>query len=302
MHRTEGTNFDTGNLFKDGPPGTDVEQNWLNAVQEELAGLVEGAGLTILVASTDTRDQLKKAVQILTGGIGAPSHGYRNLVIENNAGTPNSQVDIDADAVALEDTTGRARTVRSVNLTADITASGANGLDTGAEAGATWYYIWVIYNETTQTIASLLSASNTTPTMPSGYTFKALVGAIYNSAGSNFITLHQINNRAVSDNSTNFVTNGADAGYTVKSLAAFIPKGVSACVGNVSGTIGAGITASTYLASESTGVGEQLFQITASNSTNTIWAGFILAITEEQNLYYKIGAGLANGYITGWVW
>lgn len=57
MHRTEGAE-NVANLFVDGPPGTRVEQDWLNTIQEELANVIEAAGLTLKTASTDTRDQL----------------------------------------------------------------------------------------------------------------------------------------------------------------------------------------------------------------------------------------------------
>lgn len=62
----------------------------------------------------------------------------------------------------------------------DATVVGANGRDTSAamvDGGC--YYLWVIYNATTKTSAGLISASNTAPTMPSGYTYKALVGACF---------------------------------------------------------------------------------------------------------------------------
>jgi len=64
MHRTEGTN-NAANLFVDGPPGTTVEENFLNALQEEIAGVVEGAGLTLKTAATETRDQLLAAMRAL---------------------------------------------------------------------------------------------------------------------------------------------------------------------------------------------------------------------------------------------
>lgn len=66
------------------------------------------------------------------------------------------------------------------NITVDITASGANGLDTGAEAADTWYYLWLIFNPTTEVVAGLLSTSPTSPTMPSGYTKKRLISAVRN--------------------------------------------------------------------------------------------------------------------------
>jgi hypothetical protein len=63
MHRTEGTNH-LANLFQDGPPGTTVEEDWLNAVQEELCGVIEAAGLTLKTASGETRNQLQEAFLI----------------------------------------------------------------------------------------------------------------------------------------------------------------------------------------------------------------------------------------------
>ena len=61
MHRTEGT-YNLSNLFTNGPPGTRVEQNWLNAVQEEIAYIIEQAGISLLTADTETRQQLKQAL------------------------------------------------------------------------------------------------------------------------------------------------------------------------------------------------------------------------------------------------
>uniref|UniRef100_A0A6M3IU07 Putative tail fiber protein n=1 Tax=viral metagenome TaxID=1070528 RepID=A0A6M3IU07_9ZZZZ len=67
MHRTEGENNDSG-LFTDGPPGTAVEQNWLNAVQEEICNVIEYAGLTVETAVTDTRLQLYNAILLFISG------------------------------------------------------------------------------------------------------------------------------------------------------------------------------------------------------------------------------------------
>lgn len=66
MHRTEGTNH-AANLFANGPPGTVVEQEWLNAVQEEIANVIEQCGVTLKTSATESRDQLWDA--LLQGGI-----------------------------------------------------------------------------------------------------------------------------------------------------------------------------------------------------------------------------------------
>jgi len=64
MHRTEGT-YNNSGFFSNGPPGTRVEENWLNAIQEELAYVIEQASITLLTADTETRQQLKQALDSL---------------------------------------------------------------------------------------------------------------------------------------------------------------------------------------------------------------------------------------------
>jgi hypothetical protein len=64
MHRTEGDNH-LLNQFTDGPPGTTITANWLNAIQEEIAGVIEGAGMTVDVADVDVYGQLFDALKAL---------------------------------------------------------------------------------------------------------------------------------------------------------------------------------------------------------------------------------------------
>ncbi len=112
---------------------------------------------------------------------------HKNLVIVDAS---TSTVDIDADEIELTDTNGLPFLAKSVNLTANLSSSGVNGLDTGSETASTLYFIYGIYNGTT--VASLLSLSSTAPTLPSGYTSKGLVGAIFNNSGSDFDNFRQI--------------------------------------------------------------------------------------------------------------
>ena len=144
----------------------------------------------------------------------------RGLVIKNNTSNPLYQVDIDADEIILQNTSDTSQRVTSVNLTASISTSGANGLDTGSEAVSTWYHIWVIYNGST--VAGLLSTSSTAPTMPSGYTYKAYVGAIYNDSGNDFISIYQ-QGKIVNRTPVNAVNDGIITTYTSVDLSAYIP-------------------------------------------------------------------------------
>lgn len=88
-----------------------------------------------------------------------------------------------ADEIIVENPANQYQTLRAVNITPSVALSGANGVDTGASAASTWYSVWVIWNGSTT--AGLLSLSATAPTMPAGYTHKALVGFIRTDATAN---------------------------------------------------------------------------------------------------------------------
>src|SRR3990167_8919241 len=93
-----------------------------------------------------------------------------------------------------------------VTYTADLAVAGVNGLDTGAEAGSTWYYVYIIVGEiapevndtanalqppmrrTGASVASLLSASATAPTLPPGFNRFRRVGAVRNNQTDNTAT------------------------------------------------------------------------------------------------------------------
>lgn len=74
-------------------------------------------------------------------------------------------------------------------LTVDITASGALGLDTGSESSSTWYYVWVV-GKVGGTTSAILSASSTSPTMPSGYQYKRRIGSVFNDSSSDLVVVY----------------------------------------------------------------------------------------------------------------
>ncbi|OPZ88211.1 MAG: hypothetical protein BWY74_03218 [Firmicutes bacterium ADurb.Bin419] len=61
--------------------------------------------------------------------------------------------------------------------------SGNGSLDTGTIANV-FYYIWLIYNPTTQVTDVLMSLSATTPTLPSGFTKKRRIGSLKTLSGN----------------------------------------------------------------------------------------------------------------------
>ena len=158
---------------------------------------------------------------------------------------------------------GSSLLLASVDETADITVSGAGGLDTGTETSAGWYHIWIIYNGSSTD--ALLSVSASSPTLPGGYTHYAYVGAVYN-IDSDFIRFWQ-RGALVQRQEVIVISSAGDTSQTVFSLSAAVPStaltamlnvqvldtGAGACIGTLSpsnsGTIapfrvyGAGSTA-----------------------------------------------------------
>jgi hypothetical protein len=72
-----------------------------------------------------------------------------------------------------------------------ISTNGAvNKLDTGTVAASTFYWVWLISNGTT--FGGLYSLSPTAPSLPSGYTYKLLVGCVQTDGSSHIIQTIQI--------------------------------------------------------------------------------------------------------------
>ena len=97
---------------------------------------------------------------------------YKNLKITTPA--DNQSVTITADKVVVIDNTDVQRILSSVSLTVDLDVADVNGLASGTLAANTEYFLYIIDNGATT--AGLASTSATAPTMPSGYTYKALIG------------------------------------------------------------------------------------------------------------------------------
>lgn len=160
-----------------------------------------------------------------TPAVGGVQSGAVNLRILSAS---NSTVTLTADNVSVADSSGNTALSGSINKTLDITASGANGLDTGSEAASTWYYIWAIRKSTDGTVAGLFSTSATAPTMPSGYDQKALVGVVRNDSSSNFIGFRQTGKIWTYLLGQTLVSGAPGMGsWTAIDTSGFVPSGVS---------------------------------------------------------------------------
>lgn len=176
---------------------------------------------------------------------GTPISGAQGLVIANNAGTPNTNIDITADQAVLINATGAVPLyAQAVSLTINTTTTGANGLDTGARASSTWYNLFIISDG--NTVAGLASLSATAPTLPGAFAFKVRVGAMRTDGSGNFLRSRQAGNKVTNltsaANLPTITTNGAIGGtYTNFSISTFAPPtAVSIFLNTFAGSNGVG--------------------------------------------------------------
>ena len=105
------------------------------------------------------------------GGFGGQ---YKNLVVTVSG--VGYQGTITADRLVVESSDFKTKLLRNVNVAFNGAISGVNGIDSSSISAGNWYCLYVIYNPTTDSVASLISLSATQPTLPTGYTEFALVG------------------------------------------------------------------------------------------------------------------------------
>ena len=138
------------------------------------------------------------------------------------AGTAN----FTAAQLILSDGSGSRMKKSNVSVTPNLAVSGINGLDTGAEAPSTWYYLWVVA-KADGTTGAIWSLSPTTPTLPATYTFYAMVSAGYNDAGSNLVAMYQRGMRLFYKDRQNVLTDGAATATTAVTITAVVPPAAS---------------------------------------------------------------------------
>lgn len=241
-----------------------------------------------------SQQSVKTYVDSASGAIVGTS---RNLVIKNNSATPNSKMDIAADDVVLKTAGGTAYLASAVTVTVDIAASGANGLDTGTEANSTWYYLWLIYNGTT--VASLISTSSTAPTMPSGYTYRAMLGAVYNDSSGNFVLTHQVGRKA-STLPQVAVSGGTATSYTSASLTAIVPPIAKYASGRMRLITSSGTSSRADVASDAADFCACSTGGSSPSGTANIYSQWQLPLVTAQTIYYRVTVNSTTVEVTGW--
>jgi hypothetical protein len=212
-------------------------------------------------------------------------------------------IGVSAAEVILQNATGTPYLATSVSLPSiNLSSSGANGLDTGSRSIGNIYYIWIIYNGST--VSGLFSLSATSPTMPSGYTYKALVGSVFYHYGAAISTFSQIDNK-VAHEELELVSSGTELTYTALSMAN-VPITATAVFGymTISGLFGE-TWGQGWVASNTGGLAAHYissYRVDAGTITGYT-TSFRLPILVSKTIYYKVaysGAGcVLNVKISG---
>jgi len=253
-------------------------------------------------------DPLPVSTSNLVGCIGAA----KNLKVSTTG--LSSAVTVSADEIVVESSSNTYLTLRSVSVApAFSSGNGANGIDVGGANSQTanaWYYVWVIYNGTTA--AGLLSLSDTAPTMPSGYTHKALVGCIRTDSTANKYPLGYVqsgrrwqwkvapatNLTATPVLSSGVIGNPVTGAYTAVSLANFVPPITArVCFAGLSAGASQAVAPSANYGPSNGSTNAPPFCTSAGSTNNNIAQGELAL--EVMSLYVAADAASCRVYITG---
>lgn len=156
----------------------------------------------------------------------------RALVVTNNAGTPNTKIDITAADVVMINSSSYGVQAFNVAVTIDLTTGtatpAANGLDGHAIPANGDLFIWAISNGAT---TAGLASTSVTPSLPTGYTFKKYLGAM-KTASSILLRTRQSGRDTqyvvtTGSNTTvppQMATGGAIAAWTAIAVSSYVPS------------------------------------------------------------------------------
>ena len=115
----------------------------------------------------------------------APTPYVYGLGLANNATTPTTALDVAVGSIL--DSTKTFQMNLNDALVVNAANVGVNGLDTGALAASTVYYVYLIGGTSSGNVPAGLISALDTPYLPFGYDIYAKIGYVVTGAGSTFL-------------------------------------------------------------------------------------------------------------------
>lgn len=282
-------------------PSLTSKQNQVVHVNSGSTGLTSTSGFTF-DGTTLTVPKIAAAEENSIAGIG--TYSCRGLRGVNNSGTPNTQYDVVADEVVLI-TPSTGIPVRKTNTgtkTNNVSTAGpaAGGRDqAGAFSSSSWIHFYWIWDGTTLSTVSSATAPPTGPTLPSGYTHWAYIGAVYFDGSSHLTATYIRGSKVFYKAVQSALSGGTSTSYASVSLTSLVPSNALTfdLAGVVSGTFANNDWASISLTVSVDGTNNLgASSITAENvnSTQTLKVSGSLGELPNvsQTVYYIITPGI----------
>lgn len=234
-----------------------------------------------------------------------PKKVFPTLFVEGLKMVFNTVAIVDIEPGSCRDSADTFNIISTGTLSADLSVSGAGGLDTGVEAIDTWYALYLIADTTgINSPAALLSISGTSPTLPAGYDVFRRVGWVRNNSAGNIIKFNQggsDHDRTIiydADLSAlQILVNGSAITWTAISAATLMPPSSTAFLAGVEMAMDNWNEIVQFRTTGST-ISSSAFRATGIRNNNTTFGanGFELFTNNSQQVDYQVTA--ANDFVT----
>lgn len=267
--------------------GTLITGNYYEVTYTTGAIYNSGAGAWVL-----------SSYQPATGVVAVSNASVNGVSIANNAGTPNTKIDITFTRACLVSAVGAPVFTTSGAFTIDLTVgtvtSTANGMDGESRPASGWVYLYVISSGSGSAgLGTTISPLSGLPTLPAGYSFYAYVGAMRCDGSSNLLRSIQKGRDAQYQALVSMAT-GSAAVWTAIAVASFVPATASRIKGFMLNATPGNNTLVTVAPNNAYVTnGPWLF----TNSTGTTFGSLGLPFDmelESSNIYYGSTSGSAT--------
>jgi hypothetical protein len=260
--------------------------------------IIQNNPIEVVYRAADSAFHILNNVIQSSSGSAAPLCGAVGFAMGNASGSPNTEISLTANTALMVSATGNVINRSNVALTINFGVNGANGLDVNSIAASTPYYIWLIDNGAAP--AGLASASSTSPTLPSGYTYSCRVGSTATDGSSRLLTFETLGSRTTTSSIelTQSSTGTCFTSFTAFSEPGIIPATAIFAVGGIQvvGATEAGINILTAAASSVavsyTGV---------ANLQEFLPYIVPLLPSAPSTLYYCSNSSSNGLYLNGWI-